>query len=136
MRQTPRVFISYARKDGEAFAMDLKERIEVAKIPVWRDREGMRGGEGWWSQIEHVLDQVEFMVVVMTPGAVASVVVRKEWHHARRKGLCVFPVLASDALPWASFITQDRLLPDRAAFAARLGVPPQRLRVEVTTASL
>ena len=69
MPQTPRVFISYARKDGEVFAADLMRRIEQAEIPVWRDRDGLRGGEGWWSQIDYVLDQVEFMVVVMTPGA-------------------------------------------------------------------
>jgi len=36
MPQTPRVFISYARKDGEAFAADLVRRIEQAEIPVWR----------------------------------------------------------------------------------------------------
>ncbi len=46
MPQTPRVFISYARKDGEAFAADLVRRIEQAEIPVWRDRDGLRGGEG------------------------------------------------------------------------------------------
>ena len=95
MPQTPRVFISYARKDGEAFAVDLVRRIEEADIPVWCDRDGLRGGEGWWSQIDYVLDQVEFVVVVMTPGAVASKVVGKEWDAARRKGLCIFPVMVS-----------------------------------------
>ncbi len=95
MPQTPRVFISYARKDGEDFAADLVRRIEQAEIPVWRDRDGLRGGEGWWSQIDYVLDQVEFVVVVMTPGAVASKVVGKEWDAARRKGRCIFPVMVS-----------------------------------------
>jgi len=52
MPQTPCVFISYARKDGEAFAADLVQRIEEAEIPAWRDRDGLRGGEGWWSQID------------------------------------------------------------------------------------
>ena len=78
MPQTPRVFISYARKDGEAFAADLVRRIEQAEIPVWRDRDGLRGGQGWWNQIDDVLDLVEFIVVVMTPGAVVSKVVDKE----------------------------------------------------------
>ena len=95
MPQTPRVFISYARKDGEAFAADLVRLIEEADIPVWRDRDGMRGGKGWWNQIEQVIGEVEFMVVVMTPGAVASDVVRKEWDAARRGGVCIFPVIAS-----------------------------------------
>ena len=44
MPQTPRGFISYARKDGEDFAIDLVQCIEQAEIPVCRD--GLRGGEG------------------------------------------------------------------------------------------
>ena len=42
MPQTPHVFISYPRKDGQAFAADLVRRIEQAEIPVWRDRDGLR----------------------------------------------------------------------------------------------
>jgi hypothetical protein len=99
--QPPRVFVSYARRDGEAIAADLVERIVSAGISVWRDREGMRGGESWWNQIDLVLDQVEFMVVAMTPGAIDSEVVRKEWDLARRKGVCIFPVLGPGKLPWA-----------------------------------
>ena len=41
---TPRVFISYARSDGEEFARELRERLEEAKIPLWQDRVGMEGG--------------------------------------------------------------------------------------------
>lgn len=100
MSQTPRVFISYSRSDGELFAEDLFERLTNAGIPVWRDREEMRGGEGWWDQIERVLDRAEFLVVVMTPGAVESQTVQKEWDLARRKGVCIFPVIASSEMSW------------------------------------
>jgi hypothetical protein len=101
MLPQPRVFISYARADGEDFAEDLSSRITSAGIPVWRDREGMRGGQDWWEQIDTVLSQVEFVAVVMTPGAVESEIVRKEWHLARERGVCVFPVIASDKLLWS-----------------------------------
>jgi hypothetical protein len=35
----PRVFISYSRKDGEAFATDLRQRLEREhpEIPLWQD---------------------------------------------------------------------------------------------------
>lgn len=34
---SPRVFISYARKDGEVFATELRERLkrEEPEIPLW-----------------------------------------------------------------------------------------------------
>jgi WD40 repeat protein len=100
--QDPRVFVSYARSDGEAFACQLRERLEREGIPLWRDREGMEGGRDWWLQIAEALDKVEFMVLVMTPAAMASAVVRKEWRHARQKGVAVYPVIGAANLDFAA----------------------------------
>src|SRR5438046_8250339 len=44
----PRVFISYARSDGEQFATRLRKRLEAKHIPLWQDRVGMEGGRDWW----------------------------------------------------------------------------------------
>jgi hypothetical protein len=46
----PRAFISYARKDGEAFATALRARpeSEQPEITLWQDRARMEGGVGWW----------------------------------------------------------------------------------------
>src|SRR5437762_12072485 len=46
----PRVFISYARKDGEAFASNLRQRLqeEEPEITLWQDRAELEGGVGWW----------------------------------------------------------------------------------------
>ena len=63
----PRVFLSYARSDGEQFAARLRKRLEAKHIPLWQDRIGMEGGRDWWQQIKDALDVVEFMVLVMTP---------------------------------------------------------------------
>jgi hypothetical protein len=45
---TPRVFLSYARKDGEAFATNLRRRLqeEESEITLWQDRAEMEGGVG------------------------------------------------------------------------------------------
>jgi WD40 repeat protein len=91
-RRRPRVFISYARSDGDALASDLRRRLEAEGITLWRDREGMEGGRDWWAQITSALDEVEFMVLLMTPAAMTSVLVRKEWRYARQRGVCVYPV--------------------------------------------
>jgi hypothetical protein len=52
----------------------------------------MEGGRDWWLQIVEALDKVEFMVLVMTPKALESPIIRKEWRYAREKGVCVYPV--------------------------------------------
>jgi hypothetical protein len=102
MSMTPRVFISYARVDGEQFAIELAQRLEDAQIPAWRDRESLRGNDGWWNQIDSVLDLVEYMVAVLTSGALLSCVVGNERERARRKGVEVMPVIAAPDLEWAS----------------------------------
>jgi WD40 repeat protein len=95
MNQPPRVFISYARSDGEQFATELRQRLERDEpaIALWQDRTRMEGGKDWWRQIIEALDAVEFMVLVMTPDALCSPVVRKEWQAARQRGICVYPVM-------------------------------------------
>ncbi len=99
---TPRVFISYARTDGEPFATELRQRLEAEHIPLWQDRVGMEGGKDWWQQITEALDTVEFMVLVMTPAAMQSETVRKEWRYARQQGVCVYPVNGAPDLDFNS----------------------------------
>jgi len=88
------VFISYARQDGEAFATALRRRLEKEQpeITLWQDRAQLEGGIGWWMQITEALDNVDFLVLVLTPAAVHSPVVRQEWRYARQHGVCVYPV--------------------------------------------
>src|SRR3989440_3743744 len=100
--ESPRVFISYARADGEQFATDLRQRLLAEHIPLWQDRVGMEGGTDWWQQITQALDHVEFLVLVMTPAAMQSPTVRKEWRYARQQGVCVYPVKGESNLDFAS----------------------------------
>ena len=72
----PRIFISYSRKDGEAFATDLRKRLEAENLTLWQDRDRMEGGVTWWKQITDALDAVEFMVLVATPEAVQRPIIR------------------------------------------------------------
>ncbi len=111
-RQRSGVFLSYARKDGEEFAATLRDRLRThaADIHIQQDRLLLEGGVGWWKQLTEAIDAVEFLVLVMTPSAMESETVRKEWRYARQQGVCVYPVkgapdsaLRFDALPrWMS----------------------------------
>ncbi len=98
----PRVFLSYARSDGEGFAQGLRGSLERVGIPLWQDRVGMEGGRDWWLQITDAIEKVQFMVLVMTPNAMKSEVVRKEWRYARQHGVCVYPVKGAADLDFAS----------------------------------
>jgi len=84
------VFISYARSDGEAFAHRLRQRLEKQNIKLWQDRVALEGGRDWWLQITEALDNVQFMALVVTPNALKSEYVRKEWRYARQQGVCVY----------------------------------------------
>src|SRR5258706_1789472 len=92
--QDARIFISYARKDGEDFARAMRKRLsEEYQFALWQDRKDMEGGKDWWQQIETAIKSVEYMILVMTPAALDSKVVRQEWRRARQEGVCVLPVL-------------------------------------------
>src|SRR5262245_48069197 len=139
MAEEARVFISYARQDGEQFANALRDRLEreEPEITLWQDRARMEGGIGWWRQITEALDVVQFLVLVMTPAAMQSPVARKEWRYARQQGVCVYPVkgvpdgqLGYDELPkWmrkTHFFDLDR---EWETFVNYLKSPSQTARV-------
>lgn len=101
LKETPRIFVSYAREDGRDLAIDIRTRLIAERLPVWQDLSDMTGGEDWWEQITRLLrsEAVEHMVLVLTPAAVASPVVRREWRLARQEGVRVTPVFDQSLKP-------------------------------------
>jgi WD40 repeat protein len=98
MREVPmsgeRVFISYSTKDGAAFARVVRRLIEDEGLSVWQDIIALEGGRDWWSQIVAALssESLEHFVLVITPAALASPVVRREIRLARQEGKAVSPI--------------------------------------------
>ncbi|HEY6345987.1 MAG TPA: TIR domain-containing protein [Bryobacteraceae bacterium] len=134
----PGVFLSYARADGETRAAELRERLarEAPDIEIKQDRLFLEGGLGWWKQITAAIDSVEFVVLIMTPAAIASGSVEKEWRHARERGVCVYPVkgapdsqLQFEKMPrWMSkahFFDLEKEWPTFVAHLRRGCVPPR-----------
>src|SRR4051812_18644767 len=93
----PRVFVSYARSDGAAIAADLRQRLAAEGVSLWQDLVAMEGGQDWWRQIQAAVDKAEYLVLVLTPGALTSATCRREWRYARQVGTYVVPV--SDVPP-------------------------------------
>lgn len=89
-RETP-VFISYARAD-ERYATALMNRLaREPDIAPWQDRISMSPGD-FEDQIKKGIDSSEYLVLVMTPAALRSPWVEKEWRYARENGRCVVPI--------------------------------------------
>jgi TIR domain-containing protein/NB-ARC domain-containing protein len=89
-----RVFVSYSRKDGAAFAARLRKKLLKQQLSVWQDIVALEGGRDWWSQIEDAIRSkaLQHFVLVVTPAALASPVVRREIRLARQEGKTVSPV--------------------------------------------
>src|SRR5215471_12155261 len=89
-----RIFISYSRKGGAEFAGKLRRRLEKENLSAWQDLIALEGGRDWWSQIEDALKSkaLQHFVLVVTPGVLASPVVRREVRLARQEGKTVCPV--------------------------------------------
>src|SRR5690349_8577404 len=88
-------FISYAHTDGKELAEELKQKINAdskgREITFWQDDSHMKYGP-WGRQIEEVMDEVEFIIMLITPGALKSSNCNDEWIKARKKGVAVLPV--------------------------------------------
>lgn len=87
-------FISYARRDGKEYAASLRERLQrdISGMRLWQDLTDIEGGQGWWRQIEEALGSVEFLLMVMTPGALQSEITFKEWRFAKQQGVSIYPI--------------------------------------------
>ena len=65
---------------------------EASDIVIRQDRLFLEGGIGWWKQVTEAIDSVDFLILVMTPAALATGNVQKEWRYARQQGVCVYPI--------------------------------------------
>ncbi len=89
-----RIFISYSRADLQ-FVRQFRDDLLGAGLTVWHDLKDLGAGL-WWSQIEDAIvgrEAIEHMVLVVSPSAIASRIVEREWRVARREGKSVSPVI-------------------------------------------
>src|SRR5262245_4024252 len=98
MPEPVRVFVSYASAD-RAFAERLVHDLRMAGAEVWWDVAGVNEGD-FLDRINDALQQCQWLVLVLTPNAIASKWVKIEVNAAinrREMGLMrgVLPVLAS-----------------------------------------
>src|SRR5689334_13009682 len=103
------VFVSYARADGADAAKDIQRKLEEAQIRCWRDRHDLESSEDFWRQIERGIALARYLLIVLTPGALASAWTRKEWRFARHKGIPVCPVWFGERSTLAQLLSASTL---------------------------
>lgn len=86
----PRVFISYAREDGD-LASRVFDAVQKAHFEPWLDRESLVGGDDWDRRIEGELEASDFTLVLYTPAFCRKTdsYVNKEVALARHRALKV-----------------------------------------------
>ncbi|MEL6779137.1 MAG: toll/interleukin-1 receptor domain-containing protein [Cyanobacteria bacterium J06597_16] len=89
------VFLSYARADGAEAALRLRTELTRSGLGVWQDIENMMGGKAWKDQLKTAIREVDAVLVLMTPGAIASEHVTWEWEAAQMLDTPVIPLLIS-----------------------------------------
>ncbi|MFC1998007.1 COR domain-containing protein, partial [Chloroflexota bacterium] len=99
--EVPKVFISYDHTDDE-FVQNLAKDLIQANIPIWQDRLTLEGGDIWADEIGRGIEQCKIFLVVLSPEAVASDWVKKEYTYALNNRCKVVPILCQECnLPFA-----------------------------------
>jgi WD40 repeat protein len=112
-----RVFLSYARKDGQGAALRLRDDLEAAGFQVWQDVQAIRGGTSWTKEIEKGLSWCDTLVAVLTPASYQSEFCRAEQLMALDDGKAVIPVMAAPGVqvPIHLYTRNWRKYPDQRA---------------------
>jgi len=108
------VFISYSRKDIK-FARRLAGDLESAGFDVWWDISDLKGGDDWVRVIPKAIAASQFFVVLLSPDAIESEWVSKEYTYALVNRMKIVPAMirpcsvpfALNTLNYINFITDD-----------------------------
>ena len=88
----PQVFISYSRKYFGVYR-SAGCRLAVAGLTVWYDLSGLDGGTQWETEIQVAIEQSQFFLAVLSPNALESKWVVREFLYAEKRGIKIIPVL-------------------------------------------
>ena len=91
-----KVFLSHSSTD-KRHARRLANDLRSAKIDVWLDEWEVRVGDEFAQKIEQALDEVEFVIVLLSRSSIASDWVSREWRRkvqreAQTRSVAVVPV--------------------------------------------
>lgn len=86
-----RVFISYARADAP-YAYQVERSCAYWGLQTWMDQRKLGGGQNWTVALEGAIDESQALALVLTPAALDSEMVRREYLRALSRGIPVLLV--------------------------------------------
>ena len=84
-------FVSYSRDDSE-FVLRLAKDLKAAGARVWMDKLDIRPGQTWADEIQSAVNSCSKMLIVLSPGSVASRNVQAEVGYAISEGKGIVPI--------------------------------------------
>ncbi|GAB2959605.1 TIR domain-containing protein [Saccharothrix stipae] len=124
---TPRVFVSYSRRDFYFAEALTSELAATGRVRPWLDVANLRPGTDWSAAIDAALDESDAVILVASPAALRSPYVRDEWQRALAAGKPIHVALARRTrLPdeLSSFPVHDLRGDVRAAARRLAALPP------------
>jgi len=92
-----KIFFSYSRVDGSAFALRLAVDLKKKGFDVWIDQEDIRAGLDWDTEIENALESCDYVLFVETEKSVVSKNVLDEVYYALEQNKKVIPLIYVDS---------------------------------------
>ncbi len=128
----PQVALSYLISDGESAGRSLRERLEGAGISLWPDLD--HGPDMPEERILQTVSQARILILVVTPHAITSAVLRGELRHARQQGKCIYLIRPGkqesnlSLAPWMQNLPVYDVQTQWPALLKELKTPCQALR--------
>jgi hypothetical protein len=93
MGESRQIFISYARSDAERVDA-LVEGLRQLRYDAWIDAE-LTGGQAWWDTVLSQIRASSAVLVGLSPAALESIAVRREYEYAYAVGRSLLPVVVN-----------------------------------------
>ncbi len=105
------VFISYSHEDDTKHTVDtlLRPQLEQKGLTVFVDRDDLRPGDKWRSEIASAIKTCKAFVVVLTKRYVRSLYCNGEFYEAKALGKRMFPVVCEkgwEKVPGGASVTE------------------------------
>ena len=86
------IFISYSRIDSR-FVDQLEGDLKKHGLSLWIDRSNLQGGQDWVEMIQSAIKGCQILILILSPDAVNSPWVQKEYRYALEQGKIVIPII-------------------------------------------